>query len=505
MDNAFTIAAYVVAGVLFILSLGGLSGQESAKRAVWYGIAGMALAVFATIVGPGAGLWLISLVLIAAGAAVGYQLATRVEMTQMPELVAIMHSLVGLAAVFVGFNADIMINYVSDIYEAQGQILGAVGEDGITAIGLPAAVYNELSSFGQLIAKKSSVEIGILRVELVLGIWIGAVTFTGSVIAYAKLAGGSSMLPFKVDTGAKQLPGGHLLNAAAAALSALLLVVYLSTGGSWALIVLALAGLFIGYHLIMGIGGADMPVVVSMLNSYSGWAAAAIGFSLGNDLLIVVGALVGSSGAILSYIMCKAMNRSFVSVILGGWGGSTGEQMAVEGEQVAIDADGVANALNDADSIIIVPGYGMAVAQAQNAVSELTRKLRAAGKEVRFAIHPVAGRLPGHMNVLLAEAKVPYDIVLEMEEINDDFPDTDVVIVIGSNDIVNPAAQDDPNSPIAGMPVLEVWKAKQVFVSKRGQGTGYSGIENPLFFKDNTRMFYGDAKASMDALLPKIG
>jgi NAD(P) transhydrogenase subunit beta len=248
-----------------------------------------------------------------------------------------------------------------------------------------------------------------------------------------------------------------------------------------------------------------MPVVVSMLNSYSGWAAAAIGFSLGNDLLIVVGALVGSSGAILSYIMCKAMNRSFVSVILGGWGGSTGEQMAVEGEQVAIDADGVANALNDADSIIIVPGYGMAVAQAQNAVSELTRKLRAAGKEVRFAIHPVAGRLPGHMNVLLAEAKVPYDIVLEMEEINDDFPDTDVVIVIGSNDIVNPAAQDDPNSPIAGMPVLEVWKAKQVFVSKRGQGTGYSGIENPLFFKDNTRMFYGDAKASMDALLPKIG
>jgi NAD(P) transhydrogenase subunit beta len=506
MDNAFTIAAYVVAGILFILSLGGLSGQESAKRAVWYGIAGMAIAVFATIVGPGAGLWVVSLVLIAAGAAVGYQLATRVEMSQMPELVAIMHSLVGLAAVFVGFNADIMINYVADIYEAQGQVLGAVGEDGITAIGLPAAVYNELSSFGQLIAKKSSVEIGILRVELVLGIWIGAVTFTGSVIAYAKLAGGSSLLPFKVDTGAKQLPGGHMLNAAAAALSAVLLVVYLTNGGSWALILLALAGLFIGYHLIMGIGGADMPVVVSMLNSYSGWAAAAIGFSLGNDLLIVVGALVGSSGAILSYIMCKAMNRSFISVILGGWGGAAaGEQMAVEGEQIAIDADGVANALNDADSVIIVPGYGMAVAQAQQGVAELTRKLRAAGKEVRFAIHPVAGRLPGHMNVLLAEAKVPYDIVLEMEEINEDFPDTDVVIVIGSNDIVNPAAQDDPNSPIAGMPVLEVWKSKQVFVSKRGQGTGYSGIENPLFYKDNTRMFYGDAKASIDSLLPKVG
>jgi NAD(P) transhydrogenase subunit beta len=267
-------------------------------------------------------------------------------------------------------------------------------------------------------------------------------------------------------------------------------------------VLLALLGFFIGYHLIMGIGGADMPVVVSMLNSYSGWAAAAIGFSLGNDLLIVVGALVGSSGAILSYIMCKAMNRSFVSVILGGFGGASGEQMAVEGEQIAIDADGVATALNEADSVIIVPGYGMAVAQAQQSGQRADAQAARKGKEVRFAIHPVAGRLPGHMNVLLAEAKVPYDIVLEMDEINDDFPDTDVVIVIGSNDIVNPAAQDDPNSPIAGMPVLEVWKAKQVFVSKRGQGTGYSGIENPLFFKDNTRMFYGDAKASMDSLLP---
>ena len=505
MENAFTIAAYVVAGILFILSLGGLSGQESAKRAVWYGIVGMAIAVFATIVGPGSGMWFISLVLIAGGAAVGYQLATKVEMTQMPELVAIMHSLVGLAAVFVGFNADIMINYIGNIYATEGLVLGAVGDDGITAIGLPKEAYDGLSAFGQLIAKKSSVEIGILRVELVLGIWIGAVTFTGSVIAYAKLAGGSSMLPFKVDTGANQLPGGHALNAAAAVGSVILLAMYLGGSGSWTLVLLTLLALFIGYHLIMGIGGADMPVVVSMLNSYSGWAAAAIGFSLGNDLLIVVGALVGSSGAILSYIMCKAMNRSFVSVILGGWGGAAaGEQMAVEGEQVAIDADGVANALNEADSVIIIPGYGMAVAQAQQAVSELVRKLRAKGKTVRFAIHPVAGRLPGHMNVLLAEAKVPYDIVMEMDEINDDFPDTDVAIVIGSNDIVNPAAQDDPNSPIAGMPVLECWKAKQVFVSKRGQGTGYSGIENPLFFKDNTRMFYGDAKASLDALLPKI-
>jgi len=505
MENAFTIAAYVVAGILFILSLGGLSGQESAKRAVWYGIVGMAIAVLATIVGPGSGLWFISLVLIAGGAAVGYQLATKVEMTQMPELVAIMHSLVGLAAVFVGFNADIMINYIGNIYDAQGLVQGAVGENGITAIGLPKEVYDGLSSFGQLIAKKSSVEIGILRVELVLGIWIGAVTFTGSVIAYSKLAGGSSMLPFKVDTGANQLPGGHMLNAAAAAGSVILLAMYLGGSGSWTLVLLTLLALFIGYHLIMGIGGADMPVVVSMLNSYSGWAAAAIGFSLGNDLLIVVGALVGSSGAILSYIMCKAMNRSFVSVILGGFGGAAkGEQMAVDGEQVAIDADGVASALNEADSIIIIPGYGMAVAQAQQAVSELVRKLRAKGKNVRFAIHPVAGRLPGHMNVLLAEAKVPYDIVMEMDEINDDFPDTDVAIVIGSNDIVNPAAQDDPNSPIAGMPVLECWKAKQVFVSKRGQGTGYSGIENPLFYKENTRMFYGDAKASLDALLPKI-
>ena len=504
MEFGFTPAAYVVAAVLFILSLGGLSGQESAKRAVWYGIVGMAIAVLATLIGPGAGLWWLSVLLIAGGAAVGYQLATRVEMTQMPELVAIMHSLVGLAAVFVGFNADIMINYISNIYAGNGLVLGAVGADGYTAIGLPKEAYDTLSSFGQLVAKKSGVEIGILRVELSLGIWIGAVTFTGSVVAYGKLSGASTKLPFQIDTSAKQLPGGHLLNAAAAALSVLFLIMYLGGSGSWTLVLLALLALFIGYHLIMGIGGADMPVVVSMLNSYSGWAAAAIGFSLGNDLLIVVGALVGSSGAILSYIMCKAMNRSFVSVILGGFGGAKGASAAVEGEQIAIDADGVAAALNDADSIIIVPGYGMAVAQAQQAVSEMTRKLRGQGKEVRFAIHPVAGRLPGHMNVLLAEAKVPYDIVLEMDEINEDFPETDVVIVIGSNDIVNPAAQDDPNSPIAGMPVLEVWKAKQVFVSKRGQGTGYSGIENPLFYKENTRMFYGDAKASVDSLLPKL-
>ncbi|WP_422000272.1 NAD(P)(+) transhydrogenase (Re/Si-specific) subunit beta [Roseovarius mucosus] len=476
MDYGFTTAAYVVAAILFILSLGGLSGQESAKRAVWYGMAGMALAIVATLIGPGAGLWLLSLVLIAAGGAIGYVVATRVQMTEMPQLVAAMHSLVGLAAVFVGFNADIELGRV---------------------LAMDDTARKGLEGFAAVLAKKTSVEVAILRVEVFLGVFIGAVTFTGSIIAFGKLAG-------KVDTAAKKLPGGHVLNAGAAFLSVVLGVMYFNDAGIWTLVVMTLLAFFIGYHLIMGIGGADMPVVVSMLNSYSGWAAAAIGFSLGNDLLIVVGALVGSSGAILSYIMCKAMNRSFISVILGGFGGPAGEQMAVEGEQIAIDVDGVAAALNEADSIIIIPGYGMAVAQAQGAVSELTSKLRAKGKNVRFAIHPVAGRLPGHMNVLLAEAKVPYDIVLEMDEINEDFPDTDVAIVIGSNDIVNPAAQDDPNSPIAGMPVLECWKAKQVFVSKRGQGTGYSGIENPLFYKDNTRMFYGDAKASLSSLLPKI-
>ena len=476
MDLGFTTAVYVVAAILFILSLGGLSGQESAKRAVWYGIFGMGLAVLATVIGPGAGLWQLTAILVAIGGLIGYQLASKVEMTQMPELVAGMHALVGLAAVFVGFNAHFELANV---------------------LTMDDTAKKALEGFAALLAKKSGAEINILRVEASLGIWIGAVTFTGSVIAYGKLSG-------KVTSAATKLPGGHLLNAAAAISSLVCLGWYLTSGALLPLVILTVLALFIGYHLIMGIGGADMPVVVSMLNSYSGWAAAAIGFSLGNDLLIVVGALVGSSGAILSYIMCKAMNRSFVSVILGGFGGTAGPQMEVEGEQIAIDADGVAAALEDAENVVIIPGYGMAVAQAQQNVAELTRRLRAKGKTVRFAIHPVAGRLPGHMNVLLAEAKVPYDIVLEMDEINDDFPSTDVAIVIGSNDIVNPAAQDDPNSPIAGMPVLECWKAKQVFVSKRGQGTGYSGIENPLFFKENTRMFYGDAKASLDQLLVVI-
>ena len=469
-------AAYVAAAVLFILSLGGLSGQESAKRAVWYGIAGMALAVGATVFGPGmAHLWLVALMLLI-GAVLGWIVAMRVQMTEMPQLVAALHSFVGLAAVFIGFNADIELSRV---------------------LGMEATAREALQGFAAVLAHKSPVEISILRVEVFLGVFIGAVTFTGSIIAFGKLAG-------KVDGKARKLPGGHLLNAAAAAGSVILGVLYFNGAGIWPLVLMTLLAFFIGYHLIMGIGGADMPVVVSMLNSYSGWAAAAIGFTLGNDLLIVTGALVGSSGAILSYIMCKAMNRSFISVILGGFGTVTGPAMEIAGEQIAIDAEGVAAALNDADSVIIIPGYGMAVAQAQQSVSELTKRLRARGKTVRFAIHPVAGRLPGHMNVLLAEAKVPYDIVLEMDEINEDFPNTDVAIVIGSNDIVNPAAQEDPNSPIAGMPVLECWKAKQVFVSKRGQGTGYSGIENPLFYKENTRMFYGDAKKSIDALLPMI-
>ncbi len=395
----------------------------------------------------------------------------------MPQLVAALHSFVGLAAVFIGYNAELELGRVLATKAAGGDLL-------------------TLAGFAERLAHKDAVEIVILKAEVFVGVFIGAVTFTGSIMAFGKLAG-------KVEGKAKKLPGGHFLNAGAALGSTVLLVMFFNGAGIWTLLLMTLLAFFIGYHLVMGIGGADMPVVVTMLNSYSGWAAASIGFSLGNDLLIVTGALVGSSGAILSYITCKAMNRSFVSVILGGFGGSTGPAMEIEGDQIAIDAEGVAT-LSNADSVIIVLGYGMAVAQAQQAVSELTCKLRAAGKTVRFAIHPVAGRLPGHMNVLLAEAKVPYDIVMEMDEINDDFPNTDVVIVIGSNDIVNPAAEEDPNSPIAGMPVLQVWKAKQVFVSKRGQGTGHSGIENPLFYKDNTRMSYGDAKTFVSTLLATV-
>ena len=481
MSEGLITAAYVVAAVLFILALGGLSNQEKAKRAIWYGIVGMALAVAATIVAtsgtPGVAHYITIGLLVIVGGAIGWTVAKRVQMTQMPELVAGFHSLVGLAAVFIGINAHLEMTVALAAKEA-----GTVAE---------------LAGFAATIAKKSAVELNILKVELFLGILIGAITFTGSIIAYGKLSG-------KLGSAALTLPGRHLLNLVAIIACLGLGALYLGGAGLWTMIAVAVIAGLIGCHLILAIGGADMPVVVSMLNSYSGWAAAAIGFTLGNDLLIVTGALVGSSGAILSYIMCKGMNRSFISVILGGWGGETTSAEAVDGEMIASDADAVPQALADADSVIIVPGYGMAVAQAQGAVSELTKKLRDKGKTVRFAIHPVAGRLPGHMNVLLAEAKVPYDIVLEMEEINEDFPSTDVVIIIGANDIVNPAAQDDPGSPIAGMPVLEVWKSRQVFVCKRGRGTGYSGIENPLFFKDNTRMFYGDAKASMDALLREL-
>ena len=477
MHSGLVTAAYIAATVLFILALGGLSNQEKAKRAIWYGIVGMALAVLATILAPGVGaVWLIVL-MVALGGVGGAIVAARVQMTQMPELVAGFHSLVGLAAVFIGLNADI--------------------EAGRAVQALQDGTVETLSGFAATLAHKTPVELSIMRVEVFLGILIGAITFTGSIVAYGKLAG-------KVQSKALTLPGRHMMNIGAGLFCLFLGILYFSGAGIWTMILVALVAGAIGWHLIMAIGGADMPVVISMLNSYSGWAAAAIGFTLSNNLLIVTGALVGSSGAILSYIMCRAMNRNFISVILGGFGGTSGPALEIEGEQVAIDSDGVAAMLEDAESVIIVPGYGMAVAQAQQPVSELVKRLRAKGKEVRFGIHPVAGRLPGHMNVLLAEAKVPYDIVLEMDEINDDFPSTDVAIVIGSNDIVNPAAQEDPNSPIAGMPVLEVWKAKNVLVLKRGQGTGYSGIENPLFYKENSRMFYGDAKKSLDSLLPML-
>ena len=475
MEYGLVSAAYISASVLFILSLGGLSNQEKAKRAVWFGIAGMGLSVLFTVFGGSSGNFWLLFPMIIIGSVIGYYVAQKVEMTEMPQLVAALHSFVGLAAVFIGINAQLELSFVESF---TGNI-------------------NELSGFTKKIASKNSAQISIMAVEIFLGVFIGAITFTGSVVAFGKLSG-------KIDGKVYKLPGGHGLNLVALVISILLGLLYFNGSGIWTIIIMSILAGFIGWHLIMGIGGADMPVVVSMLNSYSGWAAAAIGFTLGNDLLIVTGALVGSSGAILSYIMCKAMNRRFISVILGGFGSQVQTETEIDGEQIAIDADGVASLLNDADQIIIVPGYGMAVAQAQQTVSELTRRLRAKSKKVRFGIHPVAGRLPGHMNVLLAEAKVPYDIVLEMDEINDDFPDTDVVIVIGSNDIVNPAAQDDPNSPIAGMPVLEVWKSKNVIVSKRGQGTGYSGIQNPLFFKENTRMFYGDAKQSLDSLLTKI-
>ena len=456
MTQELLTALYIAASVLFILSLGGLSDQEKAKKAVWYGIIGMIIAIFGTILGPDMKLDKLLIPALVVGSIIGLVVALKVQMTGMPQLVAALHSFVGLAAVFIGINSSI---------EPPQNL--------------------------------SNVEIIIHEIEIFLGVFIGAITFTGSVIAYGKL---SELITGK----ALILPGRHVLNILMTLACLVLGYMFLHQYGLWTLIAMTIIAFIIGAHLVLAIGGADMPVVVSMLNSYSGWAAAATGFLLGNDLLIVTGALVGSSGAILSYIMCKAMNRNFISVILGGWGDNVSSSQEIEGEMVPADIETVSGTLSDAQNIVIVPGYGMAVAQAQSTVSELTSRLRNKKKNVRFAIHPVAGRLPGHMNVLLAEAKVPYDIVLEMDEINEDFPSTDAVLILGANDIVNPSAQDDPNSPIAGMPVLEVWKSSQVFIFKRGQGRGYSGIENPLFFKENSRMVYGDAKKSLDEILQKI-
>ncbi|MGL4858609.1 MAG: Re/Si-specific NAD(P)(+) transhydrogenase subunit beta [Enterobacteriaceae bacterium] len=457
MSEGLVIAAYIVAAILFILSLAGLSKHESSRQGVIYGMVGMTIALVATIFAPDTGniAWILLAMVIGAG--LGIYVARKVEMTEMPELVAILHSFVGLAAVLVGYNSYI---------EHGGSFTEAIMEN-------------------------------IHLTEVFLGVFIGAVTFTGSIVAFGKLRGIFSSAPLT-------LPHQHKMNLAALVISFLLMVMFVKSGGSWpALLLMTLIAFAFGWHLVASIGGADMPVVVSMLNSYSGWAAAAAGFMLSNDLLIVTGALVGSSGAILSYIMCRAMNRSFISVIAGGFGtdGSSLGNAEEMGEYRETTAEEVAEMLKESHSVIITPGYGLAVAQAQYPVHDITEKLRARGINVRFGIHPVAGRLPGHMNVLLAEAKVPYDIVLEMDEINDDFPHTDTVLVIGANDTVNPAAQDDPNSPIAGMPVLEVWKAHNVVVFKRSMNTGYAGVQNPLFFKENTQMLFGDAKDSVDAIL----
>jgi NAD(P) transhydrogenase subunit beta len=463
MSANLSVAAYIGATILFILSLGGLSNPESSRRGNLYGIIGMTIAVLATIFGPRVSLagipWIVGAMVI--GGSIGLYAARTVQMTQMPELVALMHSLVGLAACLVGFASYI--------------------DTSIVFTGAEKAIH---------------------ELEIYIGIYIGAITFSGSIIAFGKLSGKISGKPML-------LPARHWLNLAGA-----LLVIYFGydliqahtlSAGATALIVMTVIGLLFGIHMVMAIGGADMPVVVSMLNSYSGWAAAATGFMLSNDLLIVVGALVGSSGAILSFIMCRAMNRNFISVIAGGFGTEGGKPAAPgtqpAGEVSPISAVETAELLKDAKSVIIVPGYGMAVAQAQHTVYEITKHLREKGVNVRFGIHPVAGRMPGHMNVLLAEAKVPYDIVMEMDELNDDFPATDVSIVIGANDIVNPAAEDDPTSPIAGMPVLQVWKSKTSIVMKRSMASGYAGVDNPLFYKDNNRMLFGDAKKMLDEVL----
>lgn len=494
MSQGLVTASYIVAAVLFILSLAGLSKQETAKHGNLFGIAGMAIALLATVFNPEtSGVhWII--LAMAIGGAIGVRLALKVEMTEMPELVAVLHSFVGMAAVLVGFNSFIDLHP-----SAPAEVVVSVGSNLDATLAAARAAFEQAASVAQ-VEHLSGAMLNIHLVEVFLGVFIGAVTFTGSVVAFGKLRGLISSKPL-------MLPHRHKLNLLAVVVSIALMIHFVNAGGStFALLVMTLIAFAFGWHLVASIGGADMPVVVSMLNSYSGWAAAAAGFMLSNDLLIVTGALVGSSGAILSYIMCKAMNRSFISVIAGGFGSdgvaSTAEQEL--GEYRETNAEDVADMLKNASSVIITPGYGMAVAQAQYPVAEITERLRARGIKVRFGIHPVAGRLPGHMNVLLAEAKVPYDIVLEMDEINDDFSDTDTVLVIGANDTVNPAAQDDPGSPIAGMPVLEVWKAQNVIVFKRSMNTGYAGVQNPLFFKENTHMLFGDAKASVDAILKAL-
>jgi len=465
MINAGVVTvSYIIATILFILALGGLSNQETARRGNWYGIIGMAIALIATILGVVTAQYTILLVALLVGGSIGLFAAKRVQMTQMPELVAILHSLVGVAAVAVGY-----VNFMDPTEHLVG------------------------------------VELTIHDIETYLGILIGAVTFSGSVIAFGKLSGRISGNPLA-------LPARHWLN-----LGLLIGAIWFGRefvlqsaagGGMEPLIIMTVIALLFGIHMVMAIGGADMPVVVSMLNSYSGWAASATGFMLGNDLLIVTGALVGSSGAILSYIMCRAMNRKFLAVIAGGFGTGGGTPAAAggedQGEVLPIEPLETAELLLNAKEVMIIPGYGMAVAQAQHTVFEITRTLREKGVNVRFGIHPVAGRMPGHMNVLLAEAKVPYDIVFEMDEINEDFPNVDVSVVIGANDIVNPSALTDPNSPIAGMPVLECWKGKVSIVLKRSMATGYAGVQNPLFFEDNTRMLFGDAKATLDEVLKNL-
>ncbi len=491
--------AYIISALLFILSLAGLSKQETAKLGCTSGIIGMAIALLATFVEVNTAMgWLIIVVAMIVGAAIGLYLAKKVEMTQMPELVAMLHSFVGLAAVLVGFNSFF------EIYASCPTMFSVPVDASAEAISAAQADALSCSSSHALVGK----ELYIHLVEIFLGVFIGAVTFTGSVVAYGKLNGSFKLAIFKSKP--LVLPMRHMLNLAALVVSFVLMVVFLSTSNASVQLLLCLVpmtiiALLFGIHLVASIGGADMPVVISMLNSYSGWAAAAAGFMLSNDLLIVTGSLVGSSGAILSYIMCKAMNRSFMSVILGGFGNApVAADDEEQGEHREMSYADVADILKNASSVIITPGYGMAVAQAQYPVAELTSKLRAKGVNVRFGIHPVAGRLPGHMNVLLAEAKVPYDIVLEMDEINDDFSDTDVVLVIGANDTVNPAALENPNSPIAGMPVLEVWNAKNVVVFKRSMSVGYAGVQNPLFFKENTYMCFGDAKGSVEEIVTNL-